>query len=346
MAFKIRDARFILGVALDMKNFACLLFTILAIALLKTSSIYADDSPPIDVWLDVDTATGVGDVDDGLMLIQVFHSPEFNVRGLSVVFGNTTLERAVPIAQDIVAKFGPQGLSVNPGAASHEDLGMDTEAVRAMAAALEEGSLTLLAVGPVTNIASLLVLHPELHERIDRIVMVAARRPDQKFISSSRQKLPHRDANFEHDPQAMQVILDSNIPLVFAPWEVSSKLWITRADLKALAESGESGAWVAKTSAYWITGWELAITDRGFNPFDTLAAGWLSHPELIEAMPVNVRIEQLADDRATASSADEVNMKPYLLVEKAEATDREIIYCHTPLPEFKAVLLERLAERP
>ena len=34
-----------------------------------------------DVWLDVDTATGIGDVDDGLMLIQSFHSPEVKIRG-------------------------------------------------------------------------------------------------------------------------------------------------------------------------------------------------------------------------------------------------------------------------
>ncbi|CAK9020446.1 Pyrimidine-specific ribonucleoside hydrolase RihA (Cytidine/uridine-specific hydrolase) [Durusdinium trenchii] len=301
---------------------------------------------PIDVWLDVDTATGVGDVDDGLMLIQVFHSPEFKVRGLSVVFGNTTLERAVPIAKEIVSKFGPEDLSVNPGAASEEDLGEETKAVQAMAAALEEAPMTLLAVGPVTNVASLLMLHPELHDRIDRIVMVAARRPGQKFVSSDRQKLPHRDANFEHDAKAMQVILDSDIPLVFAPWEVSSKLWITREDLKNLSDSGESGAWIAKTSAYWITGWELAITDRGFNPFDTLAAGWLSHPELIESMPVSVRIEELPDDRVAGSSSEEAETKPYLLVSEANTSDREIIYCHTPRPEFKAVLIERLTGLP
>ena len=48
----------------------------------------AEPQKVTDVWLDVDTATGIGDVDDGLMLIQSFHSPEVKIRGISVVFGN------------------------------------------------------------------------------------------------------------------------------------------------------------------------------------------------------------------------------------------------------------------
>ncbi len=322
------------------------LSVVFAAGWLAQMSVGAEKIGVTDVWLDVDTATGLGDVDDGLMMIQVFHSPELRVRGVSVVFGNTSLKHAVPIAEKIVTKFGPKGMPVASGAASHRDLGKQTDAVRAMAAALRERPLTLLAVGPVTNVATLLMLYPELHERIDRIVMVAARRPDQKFISSPTQKLPHRDFNFELDADAMQVILDTNIPLVFAPWEVSSKVWITRAYLKTLAQTGESGAWIAESSEYWISMWEKRITDRGFNPFDTLAAGWLTHPDLIESMQVNARIEELPDDRAAVSTSDKAKTKPYLLVDPAEQTTREIIYCHTPRPEFKALLLERLAAQP
>ncbi len=309
-------------------------------------SFAEDANRPIDVWLDVDTATGVGDVDDGLMLIQVFHSPELQVRGLSVVFGNTSLERAVPIAEKIVQQFGPPGLEVVPGAASHDELGKDTDAVRAMAEALKEKPMCILAVGPVTNVASLVMLHPELQDRIESVVMVAARRPGQRFVSSTRQKRPHPDANFDHDPEAMRVLLDTKIPLVFAPWEVSSKVWITRDDLSTLAEAGGSGRWIAETSVYWITGWELAITNKGFNPFDTLAAGWLTHPSLIDSMPVSVRIEELPDDRAVDHSGGDSPKKPYLLVEETENSVGRIIYCHTPLPEFKPILMERLAGAP
>jgi len=203
-----------------MNDVARFMMVLCAVAWLAHMSFSGEkkDVEAIDVWCDVDTATGLGDVDDGLMLIQVFHSPELRVRGVSVVFGNTSLKRAVPIAETIVKKFGPAGISVAPGAASPRDLGKKTDAVLTMAAALRERPLTVLAVGPLTNVASLLKRHPELHEKIERIVMVAARRPSQKFISSPTQKLPHRDFNFELDADAMQVVLDSDIPLVFAPW--------------------------------------------------------------------------------------------------------------------------------
>src|SRR5262249_55309408 len=156
---------------------------------------------------------------------------------------------------------------------SAEEFGVENDAVRAMATALQERRLTILAVGPVTNVGTLLRLHPELAERIERIVMVAARRPGQRFTSSETQARPHRDFNFELDPAAMQVILDSSVPLVFAPWEVSSQVWIGRDELAALGRSGGSGKWIAETSEYWIAMWEREITKRGFNPFDSLALG-------------------------------------------------------------------------
>ena len=194
-----------------------------------------------DVWLDVDTATGIGDVDDGLMLIQSFHSPEVNVRGISVVFGNAPLEKALPIARTITSRFGPAGLTPRSGAASAADFGRSTEAVEAMAAELERRPMTIVAAGPVTNVGTLVKLHPNLHGRIERIIMVAGRRPGQRFCTNDNQKMPHRDFNFELDPAAMQVILTTRIPLVFAPWEVSSHVWISRDDLKTLSRQGESG---------------------------------------------------------------------------------------------------------
>jgi len=301
---------------------------------------------PIDVWLDVDTATGFGDVDDGLMVIQAFHSPEVNIRGISVVFGNTTLERAVPIAREIVARFGPAGLKVHAGAASAEELGQATDATRALAAALKERTLTILAVGPVTNIGTLLQRHPELDTRIERIVMVAGRRPGQRFVSSDTQKVPHRDFNFELDPAAMQVILNTSIPLVFAPWEVSSHVWIGREELSQLRSAGDTGQWIAETSEYWIALWERDITKRGFNPFDTLALGWVTHPHLIQAMPVTAQIVQAEDDRASAGEVAAGKKKPYLHVQPlvvGASAARSVIYCHTPRSEFTHLLLERLS---
>ncbi len=313
-------------------------------AWLATLNVATAAAPPVtDVWLDVDTATGYTDVDDGLALIQAFHSHELCVRGVSVVFGNTSLERAEPIAREIATRFGPPGLAVHRGAASAREFAQENPAVCALAAALAERPLTILALGPVTNVGTLVRRHPELHGRIERIVIVAGRRAGQRFTNGEKQTVPHRDFNFELDPAAMQAILDTEIPLVFAPWEVSSHVWITRDDLAALHRTGGSGAWITETSQYWIAQWEKKLTNRGFNPFDTLAVGWVTHPSLIQSMRVTARIEEGPDDRAAAGQA--VRTKPYLIVEPVSADEvtREMIYCYEPQPGFKQILIQRLS---
>src|SRR3954470_3215985 len=77
----------------------------------------------VPVWIDTDPAIGEPerDVDDGLALVQAFHSPELDIRGVSVVFGNAPLERGLPIARRLVHDFGPAGLKVFGGAAKASD---------------------------------------------------------------------------------------------------------------------------------------------------------------------------------------------------------------------------------
>ena len=295
------------------------------------------------VWLDVDPAMGLpnSEVDDGLAMLQAFASPEMEIRGVSVVFGNTALENGVPVAEALVERFGPSGLKVSSGAASAAELGQETAAVTALAAALEREPMTVFALGPVTNVGSLLQLRPDLATRIERLIMVAARRVGQTFLVGEDGDEPLRDFNFELDPVAMQVLLDSEIELVFAPWEVSSKVWIRQADLDDLAETGERGAFVAAQVTTWIARWRESFDVDGFNPFDTLAIGWLTHPDQVETLGVDVWIAEAEDDTNPGET------KPYLLVDPeadASAGDgRRAIYATTPTADFKTTLLERLA---
>ena len=78
---------------------------------------------PVPVWIDTDPAIGEPerDVDDGLALVQAFHSPELDIRGVSVVFGNAPLDRGLPIARRLVRQFGPPRLGVFSGAAKASD---------------------------------------------------------------------------------------------------------------------------------------------------------------------------------------------------------------------------------
>ena len=298
---------------------------------------------PTAVWLDVDPAIGLpeSEVDDGVMLMQAFHSPEVRIAGVSVVFGNTSLENGLPIARQLVGRFGPPGLEVHSGAASADQLGEETDAVRAMAQALAREPLVLLAVGPVTNAATLVELHPELHDRIRSIVMVAGRRPGQEFRSGDAEA-SFRDFNFELDAVAMQRLLDTDIELVFAPWEVSSHVWLREPDLDWLSEQSEAGAWLAAACRSWLARWQRTLRLDGFNPFDTLALAWVTHPQLIESFEGGAWIEELEDDTEPNSGKH----KPYLLVDPERRELRQVTYTYRPADAFQPLLLERLAGSP
>jgi pyrimidine-specific ribonucleoside hydrolase len=290
----------------------------------------------------VDVAAGLPgrDVDDALALIQAFHSPELRVRGVSAVFGNAPLVDGLPIAREVVEKFAPAGIEVKVGAASKDELGQENDAVTALVAALNERPLTILALGPVTNVATLVQKHPELHAQFQRIVMVAARRPGQKFTYPTAKGQCFRDFNFESDPAAMRAILDSKIEIVFAPWELSSHVWITPDEISRIATYGGAGIWIEEKCTPWLKMWQERFGTPGFNPFDTLAVGWLTHPALIETMPVSVWIEDGPDDTVPAEQA---KPKPYLLVKPQESNGRTATYAYLPKPEFTPLLMDRLS---
>ena len=301
---------------------------------------------PRDVWIDTDPAAGIPerDVDDALALVQAFHSPELAVRGVSVVFGNAPLADALPIAREVVARFGPTNLAVHPGASGAADFGAETAAARALIAALRARPLTILALGPLTTIGTVVARHPELHHRIYAVVAVAGRRPGQRFLAAPGQRAPFPDFNFESDPAAAAAILCSPVALVLAPWEVASHVWLTADDLAALARRGASGTWIAERTQSWLALWRRTVGVSGFTPFDMLAVAWVTHAPLIAAEEAAVWIEERPFAGAPPGHAPRgARTGAVFLADPARAGGRRARYCYKPSAALKAVLLDRLA---
>jgi pyrimidine-specific ribonucleoside hydrolase len=294
---------------------------------------------PADVWIDTDPAAGVHerDVDDALALVQAFRSPELRLHGVSVVYGNCSLADAFPIAEELARRFAPRRVPVTRGAGRPEELGQATAAVAALAAAAYRVPLVVLALGPLTNVATFLRLHPELHERVRALIMVAGRRPGQRLVSAPTQRTPFPDFNFEQDPAAVAEILASEVPLVLAPWEVSSHLWVTAEDLTTLAAGGAAGAWIAARAQSWLGLWRREVGVDAFNPFDTLAVACVTHPALVAAEEVGIWIGEGVE------RAEDGRPIPQLLADRTATGGRRAIYCYKPSPELHHVILERLA---
>lgn len=313
----------------------------------KVSRNYASNAIP--VWIDTDPSAGEKDrdVDDGLALVQAFNSPELEIKGISVVFGNADLAKGLPIADFIVRNFGPSTLieKIFSGAASSEDLGKETSASKALAEALAQERMSILALGPATNIATVIRNHPEVVKNIEQVIAVAGRRPGQRFTTGTKNKKGHRDFNFELDPEAFQVLLKSGVPLVLTPFEISSKVWIYEDDIKKFEIGSAATKWLAGPSRDWLGLWKRVFFVEGFNPFDTLAITYLTVPSLLqcEVLPAEIRV--LKDDATEYyMQGKKVDKKPYLLADKKIKSSSKVNYCFNANPGFKEDLFKRLLQ--
>ena len=298
----------------------------------------------IPVWIDTDPSIRPGgyEVDDGFALIQAFRSPEFAIRGVSLVFGNAQLDIEIPIGREIIERFGPSGLGVYPGAASGDELGETTAASEALAEALREEPLRILLLGPGTNVGTVLIEHPELAERMVELVAVAGRRPDQSFVTGGVTSSPHCDCNFDKDAESFRLMLEAGVPLTLTPWEISSEVWLRDDDLDRLAQGPPAAQWLVPAARDWLARWVDRYGVDGFNPFDTLAVGYLTSPELISCETLPTEIRSLPDDRAIAASGISVAEKPYLLASAEFDSPYRTTYCHTPDETFADDLMNRL----
>ena len=305
----------------------------------ETSAIWIDTDPSVE--------TGGREVDDGFALIQAFNSPELDIRGISTVFGNAPLKKAHGIALEITELFGPPGLEVFRGAANADELGTETTASRALANILRTQRLTVLALGPVTNIATVLRNHPELGKNINAIVAVAGRRPGQQFLTRA-DGLPHRDFNFELDVNSFQILLESaiasEVPLILTPWEISSKVWITKADIEHFQQSSPAGEWLYQPAMDWIERWEKRYGKSAFNPYDSLAVGYVTSRELLTCEELKGSIQILPNDRL-AFAPTESAKKPYLIASKEGDSLPQVLYCFKPSGAFTDDLIQRLLKR-
>jgi len=289
------------------------------------------------VWMDVDPAVlrGGHEPDDGLALLQAFHSPELEVRGVSVVFGNSALETGYPNGVEIVRRYGPEGLRVYKGAADRVGLGTETDATRALASALERERLTVLALGPVTNVATVVKNHPELSKQIEAIVAVAGRRPGQHFVLGEGGR-PLMDMNFEYDPEGFQVLLDSGVPIVLAPFEISSKTPLPEKDIERFAAVPEIADFFLEPLRDYVDWYDEHFGVRAIFPFDTLAVAYLTSPQWITCDELPIEIQTLPDD------INKEEEKPYLIVSSELSSPRRAHYCHTTTEELVPDLMLRL----
>ncbi len=305
---------------------------------------------PLDVWIDADPSIGIPghEAADGFALVQAFHSPELRIRGISASYGNAPLEKTARIARQIVEQFGAAA-GVTPGrlaagAPGRQALGQGTAATAALRAALEERPLTYLALAPLTNLATLLTLHPELSGRIEKIIFVGARSPGRRITAGKWNPYEFTDSNYHKDNRAAGVVLRAGVPLKLVPLELAFQMPLRPAELRWIGrEGGPEGRYLAQKASLWMWLWRLGFLTHGAMIFDSFAVLAATHPHLLET-----ERRFVSQHNALDWNAPQEHHK-YLLASQSplgRKPAREAEFCCTPKPGARPALLERLAGKP
>jgi inosine-uridine nucleoside N-ribohydrolase len=196
--------------------------------------------------------------DDGLALILALQSPELEILGVTTVAGNDSVERATSDVLRLLEITGHPEIPVHRGANMPLVHEKSDYAVRVYGrwwsdepppappggfarkqaereSAMEfivrtvmarPGQVTIMAIGPLTNIAMALRQEPHFAERVKRIVIMGgaiASLPD-----GGGNITPNAEFNFWVDPEAARAVLRSGIPMMISPLNVSRKTALTR----------------------------------------------------------------------------------------------------------------------
>lgn len=195
----------------------------------------------------IDTDPGV---DDAVAILFALASPEIEVLALTTVAGNVGLDKTtlnarrllelaarsdVPVAAGCAEPLaGPTGdASEVHGNDGLSDLLWDEpnvplnskHAVDLLAELIGEGPLTIVAIGPLTNLATLLERHPGIENGVDRVVIMGG-------ASFEGNVTPAAEFNIWADPEAAQRVLAARWPLTVMPLDLTHQAYLNDDDVR------------------------------------------------------------------------------------------------------------------
>ena len=265
----------------------------------------SDAVMPARLWIDTDAACGVTpktDPDDCFAIIWLA-THGFNLVGISTSFGNANADVVEHTVRSLVANMSAIGIPAIPVWRGLAGPRLSGEAivepgVTELRVALQSGPLTILAIGPLTNVASALEGRPDLQRNVSSIVAVMGHRPGHLFHPSEGNgygaMFGHgpifRDLNLSMDSNAAKLVLAMNIVLVLIPYDAAKNVMITGKDLDRLSGQGDVFRDVAEKARGWLGFWNKDIGLPGFYPFDWVAAAYLANPDLFGCAQTKARV--------------------------------------------------------
>ena len=262
---------------------------------------------PIPILLDCDPGH-----DDAVAILLALASPGLELVGITTVGGNADLGHVTENALRVLALAGRPDIPVASGAAHplrgplhtaanvHGESGLEGPALPPprsvpvsddapgwIASVLRARSepLTLVPTGPLTNIARLLDRHPDVRDKIERIVLMGGAIGEGNVT-------PSAEFNIWVDPEAAAAVFGSGLPITMIGLDVTHRSIVWQAEYEAMAAGGgRASTLVAGLLRYFQAFHEKTYGWKGTPIHDAVAVAHIAHPGLVETARNNVEIE-------------------------------------------------------
>jgi inosine-uridine nucleoside N-ribohydrolase len=243
--------------------------------------------------------------DDAIALLLALASPELELLGVTTVAGNQTLEKTTANAIRVLDFVGRDDIPVAAGADRpltrepfvaayvHGETGLDgpdlpppqREPLNHHAVdflAEHVAGATLVAVGPLTNVALLLERHPAV--RPERIMLMGG-------SIGLGNVTPAAEFNVWADPEAAARVFDSGLELTMIGLDVTHQALLLDADAEQLRTSGRTGRMVAELYDFFHRFHRDTYGFGGSPIHDAVAVAQVFRPELVQTEHRHVAIE-------------------------------------------------------
>lgn len=278
--------------------------------------------------------------DDAMAILWALASPQIKVLAVTTVAGNQTIEKVTNNAIKVLTKARRLDIPVAMGAKQplirklvvggevvHGSSGLEgpvlpecgfepskLTALELLIKTIEESEekVTLVPIGPLTNIATLLIVRPDLKEKIERLSIMGG----GAYMGNWT---PAAEYNIWADPEAAKVVFNSGLPIIMSGLDVTHKAYITREENEVLrAQGNELSVFAAELIDYFSRYHYEVEGFPGCTMHDPTAIVVLLHPEIFTGITCNVDVEVSGELTTGMTVVDTIGYKEKIFGEKVD----------------------------
>ena len=258
------------------------------------------------VWIDTDAG-----IDDAMALLLATQLSDIDLVGVSAVAGNAVLANTFRNARDVLALAGRSDIPVYKGAEqpwivplatapdAHGEDGLGGAVLKPSDAPEETAKawdslyqaacrypheLTVVAIGPLTNIATAIVKYPDLAGLLKEVAIMGG-----AIIGGNR--TPCAEFNILADPHAAQCVFKSGMPIAMFGIDVTHQMSLSEAEIDEIAKTTSAGDLLRTANAYIIPLYERNGHGRQVFMHDSCPVMYLQYPDLFQGKKAGVNVE-------------------------------------------------------